>query len=47
MADVIKSLTTLLFGMMGIFATMGVIIISLVLLGKFSKGKDDGETGRK
>ena len=36
---VIESLKVLLFGMIGIFVTMGVIMFALVILNKFSKEK--------
>ena len=38
---VIESLKVLLFGMIGIFVTMGIIILALVILSAFSKGKKD------
>lgn len=39
-ADVFESLRVLLFGMIGIFVTMGVIAFTLVILNNFSKDKN-------
>jgi len=43
---ILESLKVMLFGMLGIFFVMGVIIISIRLLGVFQKDKDgDGDEG--
>ena len=38
---IIESLWVLLFGMIGIFVVMGVIMLSLTILNKFSKPESD------
>ena len=39
-----QALQVMLFGMLGIFVVMGLIIVSIKILGKF--GKDAGESGK-
>ena len=38
---IVKSLWTLLFGMIGIFSVMGIIAIAVSILNHFSKQGDD------
>ena len=40
---VVESLKVLLFGMIGIFMTMGVITVALVILNKISKEKKEDQ----
>jgi len=39
---IVESLRVLLFGMIGVFFVMGVIMFALFLLNKFSKNKEKG-----
>lgn len=45
---IFDALTTMLFGMLGIFLVMGLIIITISLLNRFAGGKKgEEETGSK
>ena len=41
---IIEALRVLLFGMIGIFAVMGIIMLVLYLLKHFSKKEDEGKS---
>jgi len=41
---IIESLKIMLFGMIGIFFTMGIIMIALIILNHVSKYKEEEET---
>jgi len=40
---IIESLKVMLFGMIGIFITMGVIMVALIILNSVSKYKEEEE----
>ena len=42
-SNVLESLKVLLFGMIGIFTTMGIIMLSLVVMNSFSRNKKDDD----